>query len=294
MALTLSTGGQGGVFTLKGGSFGGSFRAITTPPPPPPILDTYPGATFAYSLRKLRTAYSGDAIRVRRSSDNTEQNIGFTAAGELDTTALTTFVGANNGFVTIWYDQSENLRNSTQITTTNQPQIVSSGNIILQNGKATLSFDGTSDRLDISTFSFNINALSIIILSKSNSSASNGFALANPDPFRLYAGYILSSTEYFGYNDSATKFNLGIANTNQSLKELYAGSSTANAYRNSSSSVPIATSSQVVSSQMYVGSYNGINSFYNGNIQEIILYTSNQSSNRTGIESNINSHYTIY
>jgi hypothetical protein len=32
----------------------------------------------------------------------------------------------------------------------------------------------------------------------------------------------------------------------------------------------------------------------NGNVSEIILYNSNQSSNRTGIESNINDYYSIY
>ena len=31
MALTLSTGGQGGVFTLRGGSFGGRFQASVSP-----------------------------------------------------------------------------------------------------------------------------------------------------------------------------------------------------------------------------------------------------------------------
>jgi hypothetical protein len=41
------------------------------------LLDTYSGAAVAYSLRKLRTAYSGSAIRVRRSSDNAEQDFGF-------------------------------------------------------------------------------------------------------------------------------------------------------------------------------------------------------------------------
>jgi len=30
------------------------------------LLDDYPSAAAAYSLRKLRTAYSGSAIRVRR------------------------------------------------------------------------------------------------------------------------------------------------------------------------------------------------------------------------------------
>ena len=46
------------------------------------LLDTYPNAAAAYSVRKLRTAYTGSAIRVRRSSDNAEQNIGFTALGK--------------------------------------------------------------------------------------------------------------------------------------------------------------------------------------------------------------------
>jgi len=56
------------------------------------LLDLFPNAAAAYSLRKLRAAYSGSAVRVRRSSDNTEQDIGFTTQGELDTTSLLSFV----------------------------------------------------------------------------------------------------------------------------------------------------------------------------------------------------------
>ncbi len=43
------------------------------------LLDDYPSAAAAYSVRKLRSAYTGSAIRVRRASDNAEQNIGFQA-----------------------------------------------------------------------------------------------------------------------------------------------------------------------------------------------------------------------
>jgi hypothetical protein len=50
----------------------------------------------AYSLRKLRAAYAGSAIRVRRSTDNAEIDIGFTSTGELDTTALLNHVGYEN------------------------------------------------------------------------------------------------------------------------------------------------------------------------------------------------------
>ena len=77
------------------------------------LLDTYPNAAAAYSLRKLRSAYTGYAIRVRRSSDNTEQDIGFSSTFGLDTSSLTSFCGAGNGFVTTWYDQSGNGNNGT-------------------------------------------------------------------------------------------------------------------------------------------------------------------------------------
>jgi hypothetical protein len=68
------------------------------------ILSTASAA--AYSLRKLRTAYTGPAIRVRRDSDNAEQDIGFTASGDLDTTALLAFGGENRIL------QSEDLSNA--------------------------------------------------------------------------------------------------------------------------------------------------------------------------------------
>jgi hypothetical protein len=60
-----------------------------------PVLDDYAGAVSAYSLRKVRTAYTGDAIEVRRSSDGGTQDIGFDANGDLDTTALLAFVNAD-------------------------------------------------------------------------------------------------------------------------------------------------------------------------------------------------------
>lgn len=98
-------------------------------------------STVAYGLRKLRTAYSGSAIRVRRSSDNTEQDIGF-SGNALDTSSLLSFCGANNGFVVTWYDQSGSGVNLTQSTTTQQPRIVNAGTY-----DAAGIFDGTDDFL---------------------------------------------------------------------------------------------------------------------------------------------------
>jgi len=101
----------------------------------------------AYSLRKLSSTYTGNVITVRRSSDNATQNIGFTAGGDLDTTALKTFVASGNGFVTAWFDQSGNARDLAQATTSMQPAIVSSGTIYRKNGKPTIFHDATDDGL---------------------------------------------------------------------------------------------------------------------------------------------------
>lgn len=97
-------------------------------------------AASAYSLRRLRAAYAGQAIRVRRSSDNAEQDIGFTADGGLDTAAMLTFIGANSAFVTTWYDQSGNTRDATQTTAADQPRIVNAGVVDTANGRPSIIF----------------------------------------------------------------------------------------------------------------------------------------------------------
>ncbi len=89
--------------------------------------DAIPSITAAYGMRRLRTAYTGSLLRIRRSSDNTESNIGYTADGHLDTAAVTAFVGGGSGYIVIWYDQSGNGYNATQPTAARQPSYVASG-----------------------------------------------------------------------------------------------------------------------------------------------------------------------
>ena len=94
------------------------------------LLENVAGAAMAVSLRKIDSTYSGSCIKVRRDSDNTLLDIGFLANGELDVSALTTFVnesGAGNGFVNTWYDQSGSGNNATTADPTDEPRIVASG-----------------------------------------------------------------------------------------------------------------------------------------------------------------------
>jgi hypothetical protein len=106
-----------------------------------PILDTGAGANanFAYSVRLLRSAYTGNCLRVRRTSDNTTQDIGF-VGGLVDTSSIATFCGSSDGFVDLWYDQSPGTQvNAPQTASGAQPKIYDGVNGIQEeNGKPAL------------------------------------------------------------------------------------------------------------------------------------------------------------
>jgi hypothetical protein len=112
---------------------------LGVPPRPLDVLSVPPAA--AYGLRLLRTAYAGaPLIQVRRSSDNALRDIGATAAGLLDTTALTNFTGSASAFVAVWYDQTGFGRHATQATPAAQPRIVNAGVVETLNGRPAINF----------------------------------------------------------------------------------------------------------------------------------------------------------
>lgn len=144
--------------------------------------------TVALSLRQLSASYTGPAIRVRRSSDNTEIDIGFTAEGDLDTTSLLDFCGSGDGFISIWYDQSGNGFNATRSGAAGQPRIVSAGVLDLMGTKPGVRFDGTDDALSMA------NAVSAL---------SGKAGLSSSLVFRLRAVSV-SAASFFTFYKSAS------------------------------------------------------------------------------------------
>jgi hypothetical protein len=255
------------------------------------LLDTYPNAAAAYSVRKLRAAYTGSAIRVRRT-DLTESDIGFTAAGNLDTTALLAFTGTgalDNGFITTWYDQSGNGRNALQSTAVRQPQIVSAGAILLQGGKPTINHISSTD-LKIATFLDMGTTYTILGVIKFNAYNREFIGKTTPWSYAIYNKTVGFDTEA-RQSVANVSLNLGL---DYMLFETYRnGTTTINAYKNTSG----ATATYAANNNFDFKSLSGEEvDLYNfvGNMSEVVIYTSNQSSNRTGIESNINTYYAIY
>jgi len=282
-----------------------------------PLLDTYTGAAACYSLRKMRSAYTGYAIRVRRSSDSTTLDVGFKVDGTLDTTAITSFVGSGDGFVSIWYDQSGNGRNSTQNTSSYQPRIVSSGAVEIFNSKPSIKFayNSTINCLD---FTMPLQDISTIISTHvdstqngSNSITKPLISLSSTDPFvdsstgtsltKLREGsngvrlaIPSSGLEY----DNIIQVNYSKTNTIELLFAIN-NQATFKIFKNSTQLSTTKTgnnrTSSFVNDYQIGASQNGISDrFYTGNMFEVLIYNSDQSSNITGISSNINAYYSIY
>jgi len=268
------------------------------------LLDNYSGAAAAYSLRKLDKDYTGSAIRVRRSNDNTEQDIGFTSSGDLDTASLKTFVGANSGFVTTWYDQSSNNRNAIQATAANQPRTVNAGVIERKNNLPTVFFDGGSDRLITTAFSYNdgnytafacsnqLDTTSKTMLSHDSSATGRRSPIyirfnGPPQTLANTAGTTTFITDN-GNSISVNQTYIFSAVKRSNNTEIYVNGNTNGATTLSANSVNFSQSLKI-GSQFFNGT-----AHYSGYIHEIILYGSDKSTDRTGIETNINSYYGIY
>jgi hypothetical protein len=295
------------------------------------LLDQYSGAAAAYSLRKLRTAYSGSAIRVRRSNDNTEQDIGFTLLGDLDTASLKTFVGANSGFVTTWYNQGDSTSlDFTQTTAASQPRIINAGTIDRQNGDPSVFFDGSNDFMDVasSTNRFNylhngtVGFISSVVRFGTASNPNNAYVLLdNKGTSANLRGYS------FFYDDRSSvprnnAYVVTIGNAlNNVVNNVLADAITPNTlnlitqindpsnataasrnigYVNNGSAIQANTSTNLANTgdaltNMRLGRLSNATTLpLLGNVSEIIIWNSNQSSNRTAIQNNINSYYGIY
>ena len=261
------------------------------------LLDTYPNASAAYSLRDLASASVGSAVvRVRRSSDNTEQD--FTSAEITDGT-LATFCSGTDGFVAIWYDQSGNSNNAGQATAINQPKLVSSGVVELDNGKPCIIWDNTNDTMQINTSYSGNNLLSIFsVYNKTSPNPSDDSA------YLVFADASLNVPDgvlAWRWGGQIGCYRSGVHSVNGSIpydtqvNSNFLYTSTQVDFYNNSSLIGSKTTSNAIANFDYtfiqIGRTGGNSSFKN---QELIIYQSDQSSNRTGIETNINTEYTIY
>jgi hypothetical protein len=247
------------------------------------ILDSYPNAVVAYSVRKLRSSYSGYAMRLIRSSDNQTLDVPFSGK-DLDNVSLKNFLtGDTIGYVSVWYDQSGNGNNATG-TTGNYPSITRTSYI---SDKYSLFFDSTYDNSfslrNVTTarsvfmvlHSYDTNSLNNYggsILGNNNNSYNY---LAGRDGQWLYVSSpdnIKNGTNYI--NGYPTDFTITYKDVGSKYLTLLHRSSTGTFNRIS------------INNNVYKSWY--------GRMSEVIVYSGDQKNNRLVIEKNISEYYSIF
>jgi hypothetical protein len=278
------------------------------------LLDLYPAAA-AYSVRKLRTAYTGACIRVRRSSDNAEQDIGF-VGNHLDTTSLLAFVGSNNGRIVTWYDQSGNNTHKIQPSASNQPYIIESGLLYTENGKPCISRNSSTDTINkwlygATTFpTGDILTTNVFVGKRISGLGYSAIIRLSPKTTALDRRFIGNSIE----NTTTYAVRLEAGNTiftsgngyNQSLFSTFrtAPNTDFSARRNGT---PLSVVSSGAGKDLNIQSDSAFTIFHSGLLgydasasgpdsilQEVIWWLSDESSDLPAIETNINNYYAIY
>ena len=294
------------------------------------VLDVYPTSVHhAYSLRKLRIAYTGFCLRVRRTTTTptvttTTVDLSFDSNNTISLNSAITYVSGTattatnlgqfcasilngysnpdlvninqNIFVVTWFDQSGNGKNPTNGTAGQQPRLVNAGNLELSGGKVAVRFTKTSSQnLTIADTTANINNMSSYWVGAFVTLTNNqvGYSLATVN--RFYFPYFATTNTLAAYNTSATAIQLDAGvSTNRKLYELIApspsNSSVVQAWTNGTAKTTFAIATAFATSNIQLGTAATL--YFDGYIQEVIGYQSN--ANRLEKETNINSYWAIY
>jgi len=215
-------------------------------------------------------------------------------AGYINFTEVSVELVACDGFVDTWYDQSGNDRHATQATMANQPQIVDSGSLVTEGGKAALDFDGSNDSLN-SLFSAGAASSQTIVGVFKTPSVISGFAgIADCRDANDDGPGLAQVTDNIRFH----------VDTDDRLIEDTADFYVAVAcYGNSVSSLSLngvlttgaGPASFSVAATYAIGrSAVGAAGFLDGTISEVVIYPSDQTANRERIKGDINRHFGIF
>lgn len=277
------------------------FRFGSGTPPTPLLLDDYPGAAFAYSLRKIRAAYTGPAIRVVATRGSaTKQDIGFDSFGNVDEAALLSFAGAGSAFIETWYDQTGNGRHAVKGSGA-EPTIVVAGSINLLNGKPAALFEKGSTRTSLAITSPPATTQVYSCFASTYVTTTSGVTgvctlLGGPTggpQFRFDGQGGTSAKALIVKSFTAAVATSSTFAAAKAMQSTFATTAGASSIRVNGSSVATGGGSSFTVALRDVGVAEIIDENFAGGMHEIICYTSDQSSNAAAIEADQIGAYSI-
>ena len=256
------------------------------------LLDLYPNAALAYSLRRLSSSFSGSPIRVRRSSDNAEQDIPFDGSGDLDTANLLAFVGSNDGFICDWYDQSGNSNNAFANSAANQAKIVSSGVVETDNTNGKPTSVWASDKYDLTNNVLTtIEYYNIVKIRRPNRNTNTIITIAanTTSPRILTWSPNGSGNTYVSNMDGQVTFGSSVLQSGYILDTYRQADGEMFLFRNNAQQGGTPNTTNVGSTLNRFGSRGA--QFTTGEYQECILWNDNTYNDRAAIYDDLDTYY---
>lgn len=253
------------------------------------VLDTWTGAAGAWAFTKLRTAYSGNCIKIRRASDSATQDIGF-SGNDLDTAAIGTFCSGTTGYIHTIYDQSGNGNNLVMTTAASQPLIYSGGAVRTLGGLPSCQFDGSDDYMAL-TSSIGANGpWTSCMVTKRAASAGLGLALSGTSS--QYTAWRYSDNTLYIRGDSGFAASTSTYTTaaQEHLMAVYT-SSAASVWSNGSSIAMGSLSLPVAGSFVDLGRRSGSSEYHAADFQLLILWKSDLSAVQSSIDTRIRNYF---
>jgi hypothetical protein len=268
------------------------------------LLDVYPDANHAFSLRKLRTAYDGFVLKVRDDSSGNEADVSFddndTVSDSSPVSNLTGGSGStlgawrgSNVYVSKWYDQSSNGHDISQSSSSWQPKLISGGSYYTDGGNSRISLRGHGDQLIETTSSTIDQPVTVVAVTDTWTDSvqrylcDGGQATSSGDRQIL----ILLNTDFEMYAGSFAGSRT-VTVDNWQWFALFDGSSS-ELSMNGTNETSLSIGTMGCKGLTLFSRYNGGNT-WRGTIQEFVQWEADRSAERSAIETTINEYYATY
>lgn len=279
-------------------SFGGSLDQLTST------------ALYGFSVRRLYQHYQGYAMRIRNMVNGAEADLAFDSSGIISnrsvvlvtlaggdwvvgrTALLSDFAAGLDVAVTTWYDQSGANRHMIQPVAAKQPILLQNGNLNTQNGVTAVRFLSkfmrTSSASLLSNTPFTINAIATQLTSPlfayvtgtNSATALEGLRFGWRNASLLELGYTMNDAFF------STSWVTGRTNILTAVKPVGTGSSISKD-RTVLTSANLPMNYLAGSASLNIGTATDtVSNFFNGYIQELVIYNTALNTSQTNILEN--------
>jgi len=284
------------------------FRGGISVTPTNPI---YNDATCIYSFRKFFN-WSNAVIRIKRTADGQLRYVWFdgntitlnSKISETETPTTTTlgdFIGSGDGSINIWYGQNPiGFNTAYNLGSQLNPLFIVGGVILTKNGLPCVNFNGVNQTFDATAFTELGSEQNFTVLSVANTTNTEHLGIvwntSDVSSSRL-AQYIdarSTASQFLVVGGTVINNLTNIVSTNQRLQTITVNTKLIKGYSDNVLQNSYTFTGTYTNDTFRIGAQFQRLTDLIGNIQEIVIFPSDKTTDLTDLHADINTYYSIY